>query len=107
MSASSDRNIRLHVLHLKHNLPKYFLQHMFLSSQGGRIICSVIGVITLVVGIISGFVTYGANSLVLLNLTSCCFWLGAELFFGGVERTFKPIEEISRDEIKSDEENAK
>lgn len=80
-----------------------------LSTVGkvGRIICSVIGVITLVVGIISGFVTYGVNSLVLLYLTSCCFWLGAELFFSGVESTFKTIEEISRDEIKSDEENVK
>lgn len=80
-----------------------------LSTAGkvGRIICLVIGIITLVVGIISGFVTYGADSLVLLNLTSCCFWLGAVLFFGGVESTFKTIEEISRDETKSDEENVK
>lgn len=77
------------------------------AGKVGRIICLVIGIIVFVIGLISGFTTYGANSLVLLNLTGCCFWLGAELFFGGLETAFKTIEELSQVEIKSETEAAK
>lgn len=73
----------------------------------GRIICLVIGILVFVIGIISGFTTYGANSLVLLNLTGCCFWFGAEMFFGGLETAFKTIEELSQVEIKSETETTK
>lgn len=74
----------------------------------GRIICSIIGVIVFIIGLISGIYTYGVDSLVLLNLTGCCFWLGAELFFSGVEDAFMTIEELSQDvEIQNEKETAK
>lgn len=73
----------------------------------GHKICVCIGIIVLIIGVISGFATYGANSLVLLNLTGCCFWLGAELFFGGLETAYKTIEELSQIEEDGEAEVTK
>ncbi len=73
-----------------------------------RIICLIIGGIVLIIGLISGIYTYGLDSLVLLNLTGCCFWLGAECFFSGLEAAFRTIEELSQDDdIQNEKEAAK
>ena len=64
----------------------------------GRIICSIIGAIVFIIGLILGIYIYGADSLILLNLTGCCFWLGADVFFGGLEDAFRTIEELSQDD---------
>lgn len=71
------------------------------------VVCFGIGVIAFIIGIISGIYEYGVDSLVLLNLTGSCFWLGAVQFFGGVEEAFKTIEELSQDDMQNETETTK